>query len=172
MPGCEVSFMKKVSASLYCTMLSRQLRFFFNTWHQFLMTQGGLKSAAKDNNRGISLQREKWAWCQGYSQDPGRCADLWELFFFAKTNEHTLYWCFKPSYWPNARQSPLMGSIQHATSSCKPNQCCPFLHSLDPLVIMLKCKFGLNSIWHACTWQTAVRNLCSVYWRNRAQVSC
>ena len=31
-----------------------------------------------------------------------------------------------------------MGSIQHATSSCKPNQCCPFLHSLVPLITNIK----------------------------------
>ena len=38
-----------------------------------------------------------------------------------KTNDHTLFWCFKPSYWPNVRQSPLKGFEQHATSSWKPN---------------------------------------------------
>ena len=63
-----------------CTKLERSSSFKLIK----LFYQGGLKSAAKDNNRGISLQREKWAWCQGYSQDPGRCADLWEPFFSKK----------------------------------------------------------------------------------------
>ena len=34
---------------------------------------------------------------------------------------------------PMPDQSPLIGSKQHVTSFCKPNQCRPFLHSLFPL---------------------------------------
>ena len=35
---------------------------------------------------------------------------------------------------PMPVQSPLMGSNQHVSSFCKPNQYCPFLHSLVPLL--------------------------------------
>jgi len=37
---------------------------------------------------------------------------------------------------PMPVQSSLMGSKQHDSSFCKPNQCCPFLHSLAPLVVV------------------------------------
>ena len=38
---------------------------------------------------------------------------------------------------PIPSRSPLMGSKLHVSSFSKPNQCCPFLHSLVPLAVKL-----------------------------------
>ena len=53
---------------------------------------------------------------------------------------------------PMPVQSPLMGSKKHAASFCKPNQCCPFLHSLVPLVFFPGWKGlcgGLRLSWQS-----------------------
>ena len=90
-----------------------------------------------------------------YSQDHQRFPDLREPFCFL-LNKHYLYWWIKLSYWPNARQSPLKSSKQHAASSCKPNQCCPFLHSLVPLIKLHILKGGyflqnmFDNLAHSC----------------------
>ena len=71
--------------------------------------QGWLKCAAKDNICGISLHWKEWEWFPGSS----KICRSWVTFFFTKkntkTNKHTTYWCFKPSYWPNTSAEPFNG---------------------------------------------------------------
>ena len=44
-------------------------------------------------------------------------------------------------------QSPLMGSKQHVTNFCKPNECCPFLHYFVPFADDLrKDKFWIKNL--------------------------
>ena len=80
-------------------------------------SQGGLKCSAKDNI----------------------CQSCWTFFYSEKNSpkQTNLLHIDASSLLigPMPVKSPLMGSKQHVSSFCKPNQCCPFLHSLVPLAL-------------------------------------
>jgi len=98
-----------------------------------LKRKGGLKCAAKDNICAISALQGVRVVPRVLPRSLQVCRH-WGTFYYSekkidKSNEHTSSLLIGPM----PVQSPLMGSKQHVSSFCKPNQCCPFLHSLVPL---------------------------------------